>query len=57
MVKKEDFESFFNDRTNIFRSTTNSSIKDGQPIGFDQSTAMDWPETSEYVFLKVVLQP
>lgn len=57
LVKKEDFESFFNDRTDILRSITNSSEKDGQPIALDQLAAMGWPATSEYVFLKVVLQP
>ena len=57
LVRKEDFESFFNDRTEILRSITNSSEKDGQPIALDQLAAMGWPATSEYVFLKVVLQP
>jgi hypothetical protein len=57
LVKKEDVESFFNDRTDILLSITNSSEKNGQPIAFDQLTALDWPETSEYVFLKIVMQP
>jgi hypothetical protein len=55
LVKTEDFENFFNDRTDILLSITNSSEKDGQPIAFDQLAAMDWPETSEYVFLKVLM--
>jgi hypothetical protein len=57
LVKKEDFESFFNDRTDILLSIKNSSEKEGQPIAFDQLAAMDWPETSKYVLLKVAMQP
>lgn len=57
LVKKEDLEIFFNDRTDILLSIANSSEKDGQPVAFDQLAAMDWHETSEYVLLKVVLQP